>query len=61
METRGDGSSGKKASGMLMVEGTLYLLRVTPAIRNWLGHAITAAHGIGTTGNSPKVSVALRF
>ncbi len=26
METRGDGSSGKKASGMLMVEGTLYLL-----------------------------------
>jgi hypothetical protein len=26
VETRGDGASGKKASGMLMVDGTLYLL-----------------------------------
>ena len=55
-EARGQGAAGKKASGLLMVDGVLYLWRATPPTRSSPGRVTAARPGPGRTGNSPRAS-----
>ena len=46
-EQKGDGKAGKKASGLLMVDGVLYLWRATPEMPSSPGRRTTANPGSG--------------
>ena len=60
-EQKGEGQHGRKAGGVLMVEGVLYLWARTPATRNLPGPRNTPPIGIGAIGSSRPASGAPRF
>ncbi len=60
-ERKGAGKAGKKASGMLMIDGILYMWAQTPATRSSRGRLIMDERGHGATGHSQPASAARRF